>query len=82
LERVFIALVIVASSLDTASCLPELGGTGAALLVAMFEERESPAVWLLGEHGMTHYDAVGFINRQALGEARYCVSPGRIGLPG
>jgi sulfite reductase alpha subunit-like flavoprotein len=39
--------------------------TGADLLVAMFDERESPAVWLLGEQGITHYDAVSFINRRA-----------------
>ena len=35
--------------------------TGADLLVAMFNEHESPAVWLLGEVDMTHYDAVNFI---------------------
>ena len=40
--------------------------TGADLLVAMFDEHESPAVWLLGEQGMTHYDAVSFLNRRAL----------------
>jgi hypothetical protein len=40
-------------------------GTGAALLAAMFDERESPAVWLLDEQDITHYDAV-FNNRQAL----------------
>jgi hypothetical protein len=40
--------------------------TGADLLVAMFDERESPAVWLLGEQGITHYDAVSFINRRVL----------------
>jgi Glyoxalase superfamily protein/Clp amino terminal domain, pathogenicity island component len=40
--------------------------TGADLLVAMFNERESPAVWLLGERDITHYDAVSFINRQVL----------------
>jgi sulfite reductase alpha subunit-like flavoprotein len=40
--------------------------TGADLLVAMFNERESPAVWLLGEKDITHYDAVSFINRRSL----------------
>jgi transcriptional regulator with XRE-family HTH domain len=40
--------------------------TGADLLVAMFNERESPAVWLLGEQEITHYDAVSFINRRIL----------------
>jgi ATP-dependent Clp protease ATP-binding subunit ClpA len=40
--------------------------TGADLLVAMFNERESPAVWLLGEQDITHYDAVSFINRRIL----------------
>jgi hypothetical protein len=30
--------------------------TGADLLVAMFNDRESPAVWLLGEQDITHYD--------------------------
>ena len=40
--------------------------TGADLLVAMFDERESPAVWLLGEQGITHYDVVSFINRRVL----------------
>jgi hypothetical protein len=40
--------------------------TGADLLVAMFNERESPAVWLLGEQDITHYDAVSFINRRLL----------------
>jgi hypothetical protein len=39
-------------------------GTRAALVVAMFDERESVAVWLLGEQGVTHYDAVSFVNRQ------------------
>jgi hypothetical protein len=43
----------------------------------MFDERDSAAVWLLGEHGMTHYDAVGFINRQALGETRYLTRESR-----
>lgn len=37
--------------------------TGADLLVAMFSEHESPAVWLLGEQGMTHYDALSCITR-------------------
>jgi sulfite reductase alpha subunit-like flavoprotein len=40
--------------------------TGTDLLVAMFNERESPAVWLLGEQGMTHYDALSFITRRDL----------------
>jgi Glyoxalase superfamily protein/Clp amino terminal domain, pathogenicity island component len=35
--------------------------TGADLLVAIFAETESPAVWLLGQQGMTRYDAVNFI---------------------
>jgi sulfite reductase alpha subunit-like flavoprotein len=37
--------------------------TGADLLVAMFVERESPAVWLLGELDMTLDDAVAARNR-------------------
>ena len=37
--------------------------TGADLLVAMFAETESPAVWLLGEQGMTYQDAANFILR-------------------
>ena len=35
--------------------------TGASLLVALFAERESTAAWLLGEQGMTRFDAVNFI---------------------
>jgi hypothetical protein len=41
-------------------------GTGADLLVTMFDERERPAVWLLGEQGITHYNAVSFLNRRIL----------------
>jgi hypothetical protein len=42
----------------------ELGGdivTGAQVLLAIFPERESTAVWLLGEQDMTRYDAANFI---------------------
>jgi ATP-dependent Clp protease ATP-binding subunit ClpA len=35
--------------------------TGAQFLVALFAERESTAAWLLGEQGMTRFDAVNFI---------------------
>jgi len=35
--------------------------TGGDILVAMFEEKESPAVWLLGEQEMTQEDATNFI---------------------
>jgi Glyoxalase superfamily protein/Clp amino terminal domain, pathogenicity island component len=35
--------------------------TGGDLLVAMFDETESPAVWLLGEQGMTQPDAANLI---------------------
>jgi hypothetical protein len=35
--------------------------TGAELVVAIFAERESFAVWLLGEQDMTHQDAINFI---------------------
>ena len=35
--------------------------TGADLLLAIFAERESPAVWLLGEQDMTLQDAINFI---------------------
>jgi ATP-dependent Clp protease ATP-binding subunit ClpA len=35
--------------------------TGADLLVAIFAETESPAVWLLGQQEMTQQDAVNFI---------------------
>jgi len=35
--------------------------TGGDVLVALFDEKESPAVWLLGEQGMTQEDAVNFI---------------------
>jgi hypothetical protein len=35
--------------------------TGADVLVAMFGESESPAVWLLGEQEMTQQDAENFI---------------------
>jgi hypothetical protein len=35
--------------------------TGADLLVAMFDETESPALWLLGQHGMTKLGAVNFV---------------------
>jgi hypothetical protein len=34
--------------------------TGANVLLAMFAETESPAVWLLGEQNMTRQDAVDF----------------------
>ncbi len=34
--------------------------TGADLVVPMFAEMESPAVWLLGEHEMTRQDAMNF----------------------
>jgi hypothetical protein len=43
----------------------ELGGdivTGAQILLAIFPERESTAVWLLGEQDMTRYDAANFID--------------------
>jgi len=35
--------------------------TGRNLLVAMFAENESPAVWFLGEHGLTREDAANVI---------------------
>jgi hypothetical protein len=35
--------------------------TGSQFLVALFAERESTAAWLLGEQGMTRFDAVNFI---------------------
>jgi ATP-dependent Clp protease ATP-binding subunit ClpA len=35
--------------------------TGAKALVSMFAEKESPAVWLLGEQNMTQRDAVNFM---------------------
>jgi Glyoxalase superfamily protein/Clp amino terminal domain, pathogenicity island component len=35
--------------------------TGGDVLVALFDEKESPAVWLLGEQEMTQEDAVNFI---------------------
>ena len=35
--------------------------TGAKVLVSMFAEKESPAVWLLGEQNMTQRDAVNFM---------------------
>jgi ATP-dependent Clp protease ATP-binding subunit ClpA len=35
--------------------------TGSDVLLAIFDERESPAVWLLGEQEMTQYDATNFI---------------------
>jgi len=56
---------VVQRALRSAEAL-DREATGADLLVAMFNEHESPAVWLLGEQGMTHYDAISFINRQAL----------------
>src|SRR5262245_7563512 len=34
--------------------------TGADVLLAMFDEKESPAVWFLGEHEMTQQDAANF----------------------
>jgi Glyoxalase superfamily protein/Clp amino terminal domain, pathogenicity island component len=36
--------------------------TGGDLLVAIFDEAESPAVWFLGEQQMTQQDAVNFIH--------------------
>jgi len=50
-QRVVQRAVHSAESLDREA-------SGADLLVAMFAEHESPAVWLLGEQGITHYDAV------------------------
>jgi len=38
--------------------------TGGDLLVAIFDETESPAVWLLGEQQMTQQDAVNFIHHE------------------
>jgi hypothetical protein len=35
--------------------------SGKDLLLAMLDERESPAVWLLGEHGVTRHDALNVI---------------------
>jgi ATP-dependent Clp protease ATP-binding subunit ClpA len=35
--------------------------TGGDVLMAMFDETESPAVWLLGKQGMTQQDAANFI---------------------
>ena len=35
--------------------------TGGDLLAAFFDEKESPAVWFLGEQEMTQQDAVNFI---------------------
>jgi hypothetical protein len=40
--------------------------TGGDLLVALFAERESPAVWLLGEQEMTQQDAENFILHEIL----------------
>jgi hypothetical protein len=40
--------------------------TGGDILVAMFAETESPAVWLLGEQQMTQQDASNFILRGIL----------------
>jgi hypothetical protein len=40
--------------------------TGGDILVAMFAETESPAVWLLGEQQMTQQDAKNFILRGIL----------------
>jgi|SRR5215510_5961288 len=40
--------------------------TGGDLLVALFAETESPAVWLLGEQEMTQEDAENFILRGIL----------------
>lgn len=54
---------VVQRAVRTAEAL-EREATGTDLLVAMFDERESPAVWLLGEQGMTHYDAASFIFRR------------------
>jgi ATP-dependent Clp protease ATP-binding subunit ClpA len=35
--------------------------TGGDILMAMFDETESPAVWLLGEQGMTQQNAASLI---------------------
>jgi hypothetical protein len=57
LQRVVERAVLSAEGLDREA-------TGADLLVAMFVERESPAVWLLGELDMTLDDAVVARNRR------------------
>ena len=36
--------------------------TGADLLVAIFDEKESPAAWLLGEQRITQQDALNFLH--------------------
>jgi Glyoxalase superfamily protein/Clp amino terminal domain, pathogenicity island component len=56
---------VVQRALRSAEAL-DRDATGADLLAAMFDERERPAVWLLGEQGITHYDVVSFINRRVL----------------
>jgi len=40
--------------------------TGADVLVAMFDEKESAAIWLLGEHEMTQQDAANVIRRRII----------------
>jgi len=52
---------VVQRALHHVQSLGRHEATGAEVLAAMFAERESPAVWLLGEHEMTQQDAANFI---------------------
>jgi hypothetical protein len=52
---------VVQRALRDAHDLSRDAATGADLLVAMLEETESPAVWLLGEQEMTRQDATNFV---------------------
>jgi len=54
---------VVQRALDYVQDIGRDGITGGDLLMTMFEEKESPAVWLLGEQGMTQSDAANFIER-------------------
>jgi len=41
--------------------------TGGHVLLALFDEKESPAVWFLGEQEMTQEDAVNFLSHGIVG---------------
>jgi len=43
--------------------------TGGDLLVAIFDEKDSPAAWLLSEQGMTQQDAANYILRELVKDA-------------
>jgi hypothetical protein len=54
---------VIRRALDHVQALGRDQVTGAELLAAMFDEKESPAVWFLGEQDVTQQDVADFVLR-------------------